>query len=81
MNKEHAKDIKLKAVKFCILNDYLYWKDPRGVLLNCFLENEAKAKIQEFHKEDCWGYLYCKFTAHTILRVGLLLAYIILKCL
>ena len=53
LNKEQARDVNLKVVKFLILNDYLYWKDPGGVLLNCLLENEAKAKIQEFHKEDC----------------------------
>ena len=36
--------------------------------MNGLLENEAKAKIQEFHKEDCGGHLYWKVTAHKILR-------------
>ena len=39
--KTRARSVKLKAGKFCILNQYIYWKDPCGVLLNCLLENEA----------------------------------------
>ena len=34
--------VKLNFSKFFILNGYLYWKDPGGVLLNYLLENEAK---------------------------------------
>ena len=40
--KTRARSMKLKAAKFCILNHYLYWKDPGGVLLNFLLENEAQ---------------------------------------
>ena len=68
--KTQARSVKLKAVKFCVLNGYLYWKDPGGVLLNCLLEEEAKGKIQEFHKGDCGGHLYWKTIAHKILRDG-----------
>ena len=41
LSKTRSRSVKLKAAKFCILNQYLYWKDPGGVLLNCLLENEA----------------------------------------
>ena len=58
LNKTQATVVKLKVVKFCILNGYLYWKDPGEVLFNCLLENEAKEKMQEFHKGDCGGHLY-----------------------
>ena len=46
LSKSRARSIKLKAAKFCILNQYLYWKDPRGVLLNCLLENEAQHTVK-----------------------------------
>jgi hypothetical protein len=69
LTKTQAISTKLKAAKFCMINEYLYWKDPGGVLLNCLLENEAKEKILEFHKGDCGGHLYWK-TAHKILRDG-----------
>ena len=46
LSKLRARSIKLKAAKFCILNQYLYWKDPGGVLLNCLLENEAQHTVK-----------------------------------
>lgn len=42
MSKTKAIFVKLKVVKLCILNGFLYWKDPGGILLNCLLEDEAK---------------------------------------
>ena len=65
-----ARSIKLKSSRYCILNGYLYWKDPGGVLLNCLLETEVKEKINEFHKKDCGGHLYWKTTTHKLLRAG-----------
>lgn len=68
LSKTQARSLKLKPAKFCIIDRYLYWKDLGGVLLNCSLEDEAKEKIDEFHKGDCGGHLYWKTTAHKILR-------------
>ena len=70
LSKTKARSIKLKAARFCIIDKYLYWKDPRGVLLNCILEEESKEKMIEFHKGDCGGHLYWKTTTHKILRAG-----------
>jgi hypothetical protein len=30
--------VKLKAVKYCIIDQKLFWKDPRGIILNCITE-------------------------------------------
>jgi hypothetical protein len=38
-NKE--RDLKLKAVRYCLINQILYWKDPLGVLLKCMNPQEA----------------------------------------
>ena len=46
LSKTKATSVKLKAAKFCIINKYLYWKDPRVILLNFLLEEEAKNKIK-----------------------------------
>ena len=70
LSKSRARSIKLKAAKFCILNQYLYWKDPGGVLLNCLLENEVQHTVKEFHKGDCGGHHSWKVTAKKILRAG-----------
>lgn len=58
LSKTQARSVKLKAAKFCIINKFLYWKDPGGILLNCLLEEEAKKKTKEFHSRDCGGHLY-----------------------
>ena len=55
LSKTRARSVKLKAVKFCIIEKYIYWKDPRGILLNCLLENEAQHITKEFHEGYCGG--------------------------
>ena len=70
LRKAQARSVKLKSVKYCIINSYLYWKDPGCILLNCLLQEEAKKKIKEFHSEDCGGHLYWKTKGHKILRAG-----------
>ena len=70
MAKNKSRTLKLKASKFCILNNALYWKDPGGVLLNCLVEEEAKQVMEDFHKGDCGGHLFWKTTANKILSVG-----------
>ena len=70
LSKSRGKSVKLKAAKFCIINRYLYWKDPGGVLLNFFLEDEAQQITKEFHQGDCGGHHSWKVTANKILRAG-----------
>ena len=66
--KYKSRTLKLKAAKFCILNNSLYWKDPGGVLLNFLVEEEAKKVMEDFHKGDCGGHLFWKTTGKKILR-------------
>ena len=70
LSKSRIRAIKLKATKFCIINQYLYWKDPGGVLLKCLLENEAQQTVKEFHKGDRGGNHSWKVTANKIRREG-----------
>ena len=70
LSKTREISIQLKSTKFCILNEYLYWKDPGGGLLNFLLENGAKNPMKEFHKGDCGGHYSWKVTVNKILRVG-----------
>ena len=80
LSKSRARSIKLRAAKFCIINRYLYWKDPRGVSLNCFLENEAQHTVKEFHKGDCGGASFLEGDGKQNSKSRLLLAYIIFRC-
>jgi len=42
MAKNKSRSLKLKAAKFCIVNNALYWKDPGVALLNCLAKEEVK---------------------------------------
>ena len=68
LTKTKARFLKLKALKFFILEGNLYWKDPGGILLNCLLKDEADKVLQDFHVGDCGGHLSWKTTANKILR-------------
>ena len=70
MARNKSRTLKLKAAKFCVLNNSLYWKDPGGVLLNYLVEEEAKQAMEDFHRGDCEGHLFWKTTANKIFRVG-----------
>lgn len=70
MARNKSRTLKLKATKFCILNNSLFWKDPDGVLLNCLVGEEEKQVMEDFHKGDCGGHLFWKTMANKILRAG-----------
>ena len=69
LRKTRARSVKLKAAKFCILNQYIYWKDPWGVLLNCLLENESQHITKDFHEGYFGGHHLWKVTANKNFRV------------
>jgi hypothetical protein len=35
MQKSKARALKLRAIRYCLIDQTLYWKDPLGVLLWC----------------------------------------------
>jgi hypothetical protein len=51
-----ARALKLKAVRYCLVDQVLYWKDPLGVLLKCMNPQEADKIIVEFHSSLCGGH-------------------------
>jgi hypothetical protein len=70
MRKTQVRALKLKAIKFCINDKMLFWKDPSGVLLRCINKEESVQTMTEFHSSECGGHHYWKTTAHKILRAG-----------
>lgn len=70
MSRSKGRSLKLKAAKFCILNNVLYWKDTRGVLRNCLVEDEAQQVMYDFHRGDCVGHLFWKTIENKVLRAG-----------
>ena len=70
LSRTKARFLKLKAVRFCILDNALFWRDHSGILLNCLLKEEVDKILEEFHAGDCGGHLYWKTTTNKILRAS-----------
>jgi hypothetical protein len=70
VKKTKARSLKLKAIKFCISNQNLYWRDPVGIMLRCLDENEAKQVTTEMHRGVCGGHQHWKATTLKIPREG-----------
>jgi hypothetical protein len=70
MEKSKARALKLKAVRYCLIDQALYWKDPLGVFLRCLDPQEAQQVMFDFHSGLCGGHHFWKTTAHKILRAG-----------
>jgi hypothetical protein len=65
-NKERA--LKLKAVRYYLIDQILYWKDPLGVLLKCMDPQQSNRIMVKFHNSLCGGHHSWKTTAHKIFR-------------
>jgi hypothetical protein len=70
LQKSKARALKLKAVRYCLIDQALYWKDPLGVLLKCLGPPEAEMIMAEFHNGLCGGHHFWRATTHKILRAG-----------
>jgi hypothetical protein len=53
MGKSKARDLNLKVIRYCLIDQTLYWKDPLGVLLRCLNPQEAQKIIFDFHDGLC----------------------------
>jgi hypothetical protein len=42
MEKSKVRGLKLKSIKYCLIDQVLYWKDPLRVLLICLDPREAQ---------------------------------------
>lgn len=49
LTKTKARFLKIKSLKFYILDKNLYWKDVGGMLLKCLLKYESDRVLWEFH--------------------------------
>eukprot|EP00253_Pinus_taeda_P029852 PITA_29852 len=70
LSSRQARTVKLRATKYCIHENLLYWRDPSGILLR-FLDKEQSMEVMyQFHSSICGGHHYWKTTTHKILRAG-----------
>lgn len=67
---QKRRALRLKASKYCIIQDGLGWRNPDGLVLRCVNQNKSKELMNEFHSGFCGGHYAAKTTTHKILRVG-----------
>ena len=61
---------EIQLIKYCIVDEKLYWKDPLGFLLSCLVETKIEKVIDDFHEGVCGGHRAWRDTDYKILRVG-----------
>jgi len=62
--------LELKAMKYCLTQDGLGWKNLDGIILICVNKDEVDWLIKELHLGYCRGHFTSPTTTHKILRVG-----------
>jgi hypothetical protein len=72
--------LRLKATKYCIIQDGLGWRNPDGVILRCVDELESKRTLGRFSFRILWWAFCSQTITHKILQSRLLLAYYIFRC-
>jgi hypothetical protein len=70
LEKNKVRALKLKSIKYCLIDQVLYWKDPLGVILRCLDPQEAQKIMSYFHDSLCGGHHFWRTTAYKILRAG-----------
>jgi hypothetical protein len=58
LSMTQARSLKLRAIKFCICNNLLYWKDPVDLLLRCLDKEELVEVTHRFHSSVCGCHHY-----------------------
>jgi hypothetical protein len=62
MGKSKERALKIKEIRYCLIDQVLYWKDPLGVLLRCLDPQEAQRIMFDFHNSLCGGHHFWKTT-------------------
>jgi len=65
-----SRFLKMKSLKFCILDNALFWRNHEGIIFNFLLKEESDKVLEEFHASDYGGHLYWKTTIDKILRAS-----------
>jgi hypothetical protein len=62
--------LRLKAMKYCLIENGLGWTDPNKFLLRCVNQEESNKLLKELHSRHCGGHFSACTTTHKILRDG-----------
>jgi hypothetical protein len=70
MGKIKARYLKLKDVRYRLIDEVLDQKDPLGVILRCLDPQEAQKIIFDFHDSLCGGQHFWRTTTYKFSRSG-----------
>jgi hypothetical protein len=62
--------LRLKAMKYCLTQDGLGWRNLDGVILKCVNKEEENKLVSKFHSGYCGDHIVACTITHKILRVG-----------
>ena len=65
-----AKKLKLKSLKFCMVDGELYKKAKNGPLLKCVTPFEADYILKKVHEKCCGHHIGARALAHKAIRIG-----------
>ena len=69
-DKAEARKLKIKATRYCIMDELLFNKSPTCMLLRCIEQFEAKTILQSFHDGECGNHTGGRSLANKALRMG-----------
>jgi hypothetical protein len=72
LDKNKVIALKLKAIKYCLIDQVLYWKYPLGFHLRCLVPQDSQRAIPDFHDSLCGGHHFWRTIAYKILKNGYL---------
>jgi len=58
LSRTKGRFLKMKSMKYFIIDNALFLKDNGCILLNCLLKDEADKFMKKFHAGDFGGHLY-----------------------
>jgi hypothetical protein len=76
-----VRALKLKAVRYCLIDQTLYWKDPLGVFLRCLDPQEAQKVTFDFHSRPLQRSSFLEDHSPQDTPSWVLLAHFIPRCL
>ena len=65
-----TRKMKMKSLKFCMVDGELYKKAKNGPLLKCVTPSEANYILKEVHEGYCGHHLGARALAHKAFRIG-----------
>jgi hypothetical protein len=70
MGKSKVSALNIKSIKYFLIDQFLCWKNPLGVLLRCLDPHEAQNIMYDFHDSLCGGHHFWRTITYKIPRAG-----------